>query len=96
MIDPFVSHLDDLKNRRDWSDSELADRIGLPNRQYLSKIRKGEKEVPLEVKLQTWNLLGYALTRDALLSLFPEKFRERLRVADNKRNRPKSELGDSE
>jgi len=89
MIDPFISHLDDLKERRDLSDAELADIVGLPNRQYLSKIRRGEKDIPTEVKLQVWNLLGYAWTRDAALALLPERFRERLKVADNKRNRPK-------
>lgn len=85
MIDPFISHLDDLKERRDLSDAELADIVGLPNRQYLSKIRRGEKDIPIEVKLQVWNLLGYAWTRDAVLALLPERFRDRLKVAYKKR-----------
>jgi hypothetical protein len=96
MVDPFLSYLDDLKARRDWNDAELADRIGLPNRQYLHKIRKGEADVSTEVKIQVWDLLGYAWTRDVALSLLPKKFSERLRAVDNKRNRPKPKEGDSE
>lgn len=84
--DPFLSHLDDLKRRRNWGDAELADQVGLPNRQYLAKIRKGEKQVPYEVRIKAWDLLGYAMTRDMVLSLMPTKFATRLRAADNKRN----------
>lgn len=96
MRDDFVKHIDQLKRLRDWGDAELADQIGLPNRQYLAKIRNGEKPVPIEVKIQTWDLLGYAMTRESILSLLPVKFAERLRQVDNKRNRKMQGADDKE
>ena len=96
MIDPFISHLDDLKERRDLSDAELADIVGLPNRQYLSKIRRGEKDIPTEVKLQVWNPVSYTHLRahetvlDLVCRLLLEK--KKKNQQNKKQKKKKTEL----
>lgn len=83
----FIEKLDLLKSKRQWSDAELAMQIGLADRQHLAKIRVGERPIPFEVKLRVWDLLGYAITRDFVFGLLPEKFASRIIEADNRRNR---------
>jgi transcriptional regulator with XRE-family HTH domain len=83
----FIEKLDLLKRKRQWTDAELALQIGLSNPQHLTKIRTGERPIPFEVKIRAWDLLGYAMSRDVLLGLLPEKFSSRIVEADNRRNR---------
>lgn len=76
--DPFIANLDELKERNGWSDATLAINIGLADRQHLAKIRVGERPVPLEVGIRTWDLLGRPFGRETILGLLPEKFVERI------------------
>ena len=77
--DPFIEYLDALKACNGWSDASLAKNVGLADRQHLAKIRVGERPVPFEVKIRTWDLLGNSFSREAILGLLPETFVQRIR-----------------
>lgn len=74
MTDPFIVRLDELKAKRTLSDADLARLVGFSTRQHLAKIRKGIRNVPLEVKLLTLDLLGFPLDREQVFALLPEKY----------------------
>lgn len=81
VTDPFLDRIDELKTRYAYSDSELAQRIGLADRQHLAKIRSGIRPVPIEVKIIVWSLLDLPFDRESIVGLLPEKTLSRLRLA---------------
>lgn len=77
-VDPFISHIDALKLRYGWTETALAENLGLAQKQHLSKIRIGDRPVPLAAKIRAWDLLGYDFSRDAILSMLPDQFARRI------------------
>lgn len=82
----FINHaLDDLKERMQLqSDAALAEHLGV-SRQMLGQVRSGETRVPPAMLARVIDKAGYALTRDAILSLLPRDSASTIRSFDNKR-----------
>ena len=87
--------LDDLKVRMDLpSDAALAEHLKV-SRQMLSAVRAG-KRVPLEMLGKVLDKGGYAVTRDGLLSLMPQKMATAIKSYDNRRAAQRSRVLEDE
>ena len=66
-------------------DKDLVKWIGL-QRSSISEIRNGHRHLPLKQKVECYDHLGYAWARDAILAMFPDETKEKLRQKDNERS----------
>ena len=87
--------LDDLKARMSLpSDSALAEHLEV-SKQMLSQVRAGTARAPARMITKLLDRAGYAITRDALLSLLPRRTAATVRAYDNKRrSRRTKAIGD--
>jgi len=77
--------LDKLRTRLELkNDAALAELIGV-KASFVSDLRAGRRKFPLSAKLKILDKLGYLAARDALLSMTPQAFAERVARADNAR-----------
>lgn len=83
--------LDKLKAKFTLNETELAATIGL-SRSMLSQVRIGHRPLPTRSKFVILDKLGYAMTRDLLLSALPSEVSETIAEADNARVQGKNDV----
>ena len=81
--------LDKLKSRLDLNETQLAATIGM-SRSMLSQVRIDHRPLPTKAKFVVLDRLGYALTRNLLLSALPADVSETITEADNARAQQKA------
>ena len=77
----WITKLLDLKTRRGWNDSELAQELGV-RRSQLDGVLSKHEEPSLQMKKRTLDLLGYDATRNTLLWLLPSDIARSLEQQD--------------
>lgn len=85
----FLGYVELLKIERTLNDVQASRLLGLANKQHLNKIRSGERPVDTSHYIRVWDLLGYDLTREVVLSFFPKQFMKRIVEVDNERIKKK-------
>ena len=86
----WITKLLDLKTRRGWNDSELAQELGV-RRSQLDGVLSKHEEPSLQMKMRTLDLLGYDATRNTLLWLLPSDIARSLEQQDLARGQRTSE-----
>ncbi len=81
--------LDKLKARLDLNETQLAATIGM-SRSMLSQVRIDHRPLPTKAKFVVLDKLGYALTRNLVLSALPADVSETITEADNARAQQKA------
>lgn len=81
--------LDKLKARLDLNETQLAATIGM-SRSMLSQVRIDHRPLPTKAKFVVLDKLGYALTRNLVLSALPADVSETITEADNARAQEKA------
>lgn len=74
-----------LTVQRKWSMRQLALDIGV-SQQFLNEVARGVKPASPMLKLKIMGLLGYDLSRDNLIDIFPDDVANAIRDMDIKRS----------
>ena len=79
--DFFLERLKDLQLAREINDSQAAKLLGI-SRQFLSSVKLGDRPMPTMLRFAILDLLGYAWTRDNLITLLPDDVADLIRAKD--------------
>ena len=85
LLDKLKAELGDL------NELQLAGAIGL-SQSMLSQVRIGHRPLPTKAKIAVLDKLGYALTRNLVLSTLPGDVAEAIGDADNRRAKDRARL----
>jgi transcriptional regulator with XRE-family HTH domain len=80
----WIDRLNDLQTSREINDTGIAKLLGV-SRQWVSKWRSGQAQIPTMTKLRILDLLTYDKTRDSFFALIDDEIADKLRAADIER-----------
>jgi len=81
----WIARLDALKVKYNLStEVQLSLLVGV-GQSMLGHIRSGRKSIPMPTKLRILDKLGYAMTREVILSVLPDESRKVVIEIDNSR-----------
>jgi DNA-binding Xre family transcriptional regulator len=90
----WMEQLDKLKAQRQYTDTELSGQLGI-SKTFLADLRAGRRPFPPAVRFAILDMLGYDMTRDALLLLLPTELSDKIKASDVKRGKNRAAKKDS-
>ena len=85
----WIESMDKLKRMRGFTDEQLGAELGI-SASWVRDLRGHRREMPGEIKIDLIDKLGYAMTAEVILSIFPKKNRDKIIELENKRARERA------